>query len=114
MSFLGIYEAAEHAVLVRCPRARARLLNSDWQREDQRSRSGGSDGLTTCPWSKSKAIFSALSIRWNVGLRSGLLLPLSEKVTSQTCFACLIRTAPQLLRNVLLNYDVRRNSFRLY
>ena len=46
-------------------------------------------------------------------MRSGFLLPLSEKVTSQTCFTCRIRTAPQLLRNVLLNYDVRRNAFRL-
>src|SRR5205823_9718929 len=52
-------------------------------------------------------------IRWNVGLRSGLLLPLGEKVASQTCFTCRICTAPQLLRNVLLNDDVRRNSFRL-
>jgi hypothetical protein len=60
MSFLGIYEAAEHAVLVRCPGARASMVNSDWQREDQRSRLGGSDGLTTCPWSRSKAIFNAL------------------------------------------------------
>src|SRR5258708_8249617 len=111
MSFLGIYEAAEHAVLVRCPRARARLLNSDWQREDQRSRSGGSDGLTTCPWSKSKAIFSALSIRWNVGLRSGLLLPLSGKGTSQTSSTSLTPPPPHLLTNLPPTYHLRANYF---
>ncbi len=37
------------------------LLSSDWQREDQRSRLGGSGGLTTRPWSRSKAILTALS-----------------------------------------------------
>jgi hypothetical protein len=58
----------------------------------------------------------------------GLLLHLSEKVTSQTCFTCCIRTAPQLLGNVLpqpergatnclvqklaMNFDQRSSDFR--
>jgi hypothetical protein len=60
------YESVEHARAL--PKgegirlaSHSRLLNSDWQREDQRSRLGGSDGLTTCLCNRSKAIFSALS-----------------------------------------------------
>ncbi len=64
--YLGTNEAAEHAALVHSPRPTASdgrdiAVCSAWRREDQRSRLGGSDGLATRPWSRSKAIFSALS-----------------------------------------------------
>jgi hypothetical protein len=57
---------------------------------------GVSDGWTTCPWSRPKPFWVPYR-----PFAIGLLLHLSEKVTSHTCFTCCIRTAPQLLKNVL-------------
>src|SRR5947208_3067460 len=57
--------------------------------------------------------FVILRIRWDVGLRAGLLVAFGLEVAAQRCLAARVGARFELLRNLLEHFDVGRDTLRL-
>jgi len=53
------------------------------------------------------------TIRWDVGLRAGLLVAFGLEVAAQRCLAARVGARFELLRNLLEHFDVGRDTLRL-